>query len=492
MAQYLSQTRIEGPIWLSPQDISFLRVKITEAEYRINLIEQQPSSPELKLQKDAKLGELSSFRNILSPIRRIPLEILSDIFEIHCPMSSVRNPGFPHLRDVVQYTTILSKVCVAWRNAVLATPKLLSRILIRHEKDDTFNAEASWIERWLPRSRGTALNMFFDIGFKSGHLRATELIENIIPFRTQIRSLAIHGFPMSFLPIFRLPSTSFPLLEELSLDILAHSQGDGKIEAFSGAPRLQCVKLTEDPFQVSVLESLVLPLEQLTVLKLDTWRMGDLAFHYIFDVLHRCNENLVSLDIVLEDDDFPAFTGPHLYLPRLKKLRLEEAGTKLLSFLTASPLLKELIVWADYDLRAEVSAFQQRSAATLTSLTVITYRHVDDVIGLLSVLPMLASLRLEIGTYVNDRLIFQALIYTEVSAVLPKLTSLEVVVGILHPLDLVIPVVLSRWWSDVDDDGRQLPERNGVCRLQKITLEGFNDEDISRLKSLSGLDVLLL
>ncbi|KAE9404860.1 hypothetical protein BT96DRAFT_397355 [Gymnopus androsaceus JB14] len=80
MAQYLSQ-RIEGPIWLEPTDISFLRARISDVETQVEKLQSQIS--ELTHQKDAKLVEIASLENVLSPIRRVPPEIISEIFDLH-------------------------------------------------------------------------------------------------------------------------------------------------------------------------------------------------------------------------------------------------------------------------------------------------------------------------------------------------------------------------------------------------------------------------
>ncbi|KAE9407223.1 hypothetical protein BT96DRAFT_150561 [Gymnopus androsaceus JB14] len=75
MSQYLSQNRIEEPIWLEPTELAFLREQAESLEAQIS---------ELTRQTDAKLAELATFRNILSPVRRIPVEILSKIFQLAC------------------------------------------------------------------------------------------------------------------------------------------------------------------------------------------------------------------------------------------------------------------------------------------------------------------------------------------------------------------------------------------------------------------------
>ncbi|KAE9382690.1 hypothetical protein BT96DRAFT_772510, partial [Gymnopus androsaceus JB14] len=63
--------------------------------------------------KDAALVEISSLRNVLSPVRRVPLEILSEIFQLSC------DPF-----DASRYIFTICTVCVAWRKAAHGTPRL--------------------------------------------------------------------------------------------------------------------------------------------------------------------------------------------------------------------------------------------------------------------------------------------------------------------------------------------------------------------------------
>ncbi|KAE9399804.1 hypothetical protein BT96DRAFT_881805, partial [Gymnopus androsaceus JB14] len=119
MARYISHPRIEDPIWLEPDDTSFLRARISEAEMQVESLESQIS--ELTHRRDAKLVEIASLRNILAPVRRIPLEILSEIFSLSCiPDHGVWRDNFNLSRKMY----IICGVCVAWREATHGTPRL--------------------------------------------------------------------------------------------------------------------------------------------------------------------------------------------------------------------------------------------------------------------------------------------------------------------------------------------------------------------------------
>ncbi|KAE9405926.1 hypothetical protein BT96DRAFT_811528, partial [Gymnopus androsaceus JB14] len=124
MAQYL-QSRIEDPIWLEPNEISFLQTRISEEEALVQTLESRIDElrvqiSELTCQKDAKLVEIASLRNVLAPVRRVPLEILTEIFELSC----IPKYGPLYDSDLVPDMFMLTSVCAAWRKASHTTPHL--------------------------------------------------------------------------------------------------------------------------------------------------------------------------------------------------------------------------------------------------------------------------------------------------------------------------------------------------------------------------------
>ena len=126
MSRYLSQARIEEPIWLEPMDISILQNRVIEMEMQVGSFESQMRELEsaYKAQisdaesiykaridecirkKDVALMEISSLRNVLSPVRRVPLEILSENYQL------AYDPF-----DAARYIFTICTVCVAWRKA---------------------------------------------------------------------------------------------------------------------------------------------------------------------------------------------------------------------------------------------------------------------------------------------------------------------------------------------------------------------------------------
>ncbi|KAE9407237.1 hypothetical protein BT96DRAFT_809769, partial [Gymnopus androsaceus JB14] len=111
---YGSEALIEEQITLELSEISFLESRMSKTEPRAQI-------SELTRQRDAKLAELASFRNIFLPVRRVPVEILSEIFELAC----LPEDGIFHSKHAIAlYAHNLSSVCAAWRKVALATPRL--------------------------------------------------------------------------------------------------------------------------------------------------------------------------------------------------------------------------------------------------------------------------------------------------------------------------------------------------------------------------------
>ncbi|KAE9404443.1 hypothetical protein BT96DRAFT_1072042 [Gymnopus androsaceus JB14] len=155
MAQYL-QSRIEDPIWLEPNDASFLRTRISEEEVLVETFESQMDElrsqiSELTLQKDAKLVEIASLQNVLAPVRRVPLEILTEIFDL-----VTKGPQW----EIVSHLFILSSVCVAWRKAAHAIPRLWSTLHI--DMDTHFlGSDYTWVNGWFTHSQMVPVDLNF-------------------------------------------------------------------------------------------------------------------------------------------------------------------------------------------------------------------------------------------------------------------------------------------------------------------------------------------
>ncbi|THU89871.1 hypothetical protein K435DRAFT_677040, partial [Dendrothele bispora CBS 962.96] len=62
-------------------------------------------------------------RSLLSPIRKLPIEILGEIFAASCSDYGLLITTFPKGK-ISAHTLVLSHVCSQWRNFVISTPSL--------------------------------------------------------------------------------------------------------------------------------------------------------------------------------------------------------------------------------------------------------------------------------------------------------------------------------------------------------------------------------
>ncbi|KAE9385992.1 hypothetical protein BT96DRAFT_1026408 [Gymnopus androsaceus JB14] len=350
--------------------------------------------------------------------------------------------------DVICYTSILSRVCVAWRRAAHANPRLWSKLCLSARKHTrVFGGDVMCIKEWVSRSQGLPLNLYLDLFIECNERvlkQATQILDSLLQgFRHQIRLLSLSGFPRTFLPLFRLPRSSLPLLEEVFLSM--HCPGYDhasrnlfkvpcEVETFLETPRLKHVSI-DDPEDASCMLStaLVLPLEQLTSLEVKScWKShhstrGPFDLVVYLDTLRAC-ESIVSLTVDFPSRGFHWQSGVDIFstsLPALKSLDISSMGNagsvNFLQGLTA-PLLEDLTLrWIDQDisdLSKDVIRFQDRSATKLLSLTIKLNRLVhrnpeytspvtENVIHILASFPTAKSLWIDASVRESDNL-FQA------------------------------------------------------------------------------------
>jgi len=89
----------------------------------------------------------------LAPIRRIPLEILQEIF-IHCL------PSGRYIRpDALKAPLLLGQICVLWRRAALSTPPLWNSLAIQLSQRN-YDRRIALMKSWLARSSERPISLF--------------------------------------------------------------------------------------------------------------------------------------------------------------------------------------------------------------------------------------------------------------------------------------------------------------------------------------------
>ncbi|KAF8962992.1 hypothetical protein BDZ97DRAFT_1620486, partial [Flammula alnicola] len=111
----------------------------------------------LKEKEQTTQATIKLYNRILSPARRVPPEIWSDIF-YHC-LPTKRNP----IMSTSDAPLLLTRVCSAWRSAALSSPRLWARlhipfacITVQEDQRQYFAREmkrrSEGVKYWLSRS----------------------------------------------------------------------------------------------------------------------------------------------------------------------------------------------------------------------------------------------------------------------------------------------------------------------------------------------------
>ncbi|KAF9067479.1 hypothetical protein BDP27DRAFT_1267445 [Rhodocollybia butyracea] len=516
MAQYLSLPRLEGPISLTLNEIATIKARISEAQEQLNTLENPMNKDgavnlDSTSLKDRKNAEIASLQNILSPIRRMPPEIVSEIFMIYCSMYH-RNYGGLH--QATRTRIILTSVCAAWRNAAVATPELWSELKVYREGYRRTNpADSDIVTQWLSRSGDLPLHL--NISLRMGYMG--NISEAFLAFSHRIHSLEV-CLPMKhFEPFLHLPKSSFPSLEKLILDFRhrdpfyfseeLESQYPSGIEIFSDSHQLKYVKFDEDGFS-SVLENIKLPQDTVTSLMVSATYCYRSQFPSVyFDTVRSMNQ-LVHCTI-----DFPAQrfelsdTRQPIILPFLQSLTLStgwdvDTGYDAAFFRCLyAPLLKDLHLVHEslnhMELVKELKRFHARSAVSLSSLHLSSFYgdaiSGKDIIPLVAVFPSIHTLRVDqTSTRLDIRPLLVALVYNPNHPGPLHLPNLE-------ELNLDVPEVevgevcnlIQSYWRPIDKDNAganpSLPDvEDGTSRLRKAKfLASDRQVDVDRLTKLA-------
>ncbi|KAF9256303.1 hypothetical protein L218DRAFT_881930, partial [Marasmius fiardii PR-910] len=97
-------------------DLAVYQTEINKLKVAIHLLETR---------RDALSVSVARYRSLLSPIYRMPTEILTHIFSFCCD-ENVISPGYGPPAVMT-----LSAVCESWREVALTTPRLWSCMSIK-------------------------------------------------------------------------------------------------------------------------------------------------------------------------------------------------------------------------------------------------------------------------------------------------------------------------------------------------------------------------
>ena len=330
-------------------------------ELSTQLQELDDQYTQLRNEQSSLLLFISKHRALISQIRKLPIDILQEIF-IAC-LPTAHNAVMSRWEPPI----LLTQICSSWRNVAHTTPQLWKSIHIAvpcnrsgrfsgeysnfpSTQEEHIDQRSEAVQEWLSRSGAhpleisvghwgtSALDGFYD-----------KIIDSLILYSERWKDVRVSAPFQALVPVAVLPPSKVPLLESLSLNcppVHPFTQHDPQsVWMTSGvlkAPKLRelwlrglwLAQLNEDVTRLPINWS------QLTNISLEgsAWgaSSGSLSISRAYNLLSLC-PNLITcrLEIVTAFNELPLEPdAPLISLPFLTKLSIREESANLSELFT--------------------------------------------------------------------------------------------------------------------------------------------------------------
>ncbi len=175
--------------------------------------------------RDKLKAYIEPHRALMSPVRRIPPETLTEIF-IRC-LPSDRPP----VRSSEEAPLLLTTICRSWREIALSAPALWSSIHVSFPLVDRFEVlsrRMGGTVTWLEQSGSLAISLSVHSSVPMSHrplslndhrvlTLATEIIKSLMQYSGRLAEVTLQLPAVLFPLILELSPSTFPLLFSLQL-----------------------------------------------------------------------------------------------------------------------------------------------------------------------------------------------------------------------------------------------------------------------------------
>ncbi|KAL1715632.1 hypothetical protein EV715DRAFT_207045 [Schizophyllum commune] len=376
-------------------------MKQAKAQLRVVQEEVQKMSTALAILKSME-GELREVvarqRTYLAPIRRLPVELLVEIFKWSCIQEITDYPWASYSSGPFSFTALeISSVCRLWRGACLYIPSR-PQLNIMHDNP------CVWAQMSMPgashlQDPHRVFLKRLDLCFKA--MRGLPLVQRIVahPHALSVTAEYTSQWQDVRLPhaefniLRRLNDRPYPHLHTLSFDVQHFTQDMDPdeecddIDAFLDAPALRRVRLTNET------ESSVVPhLPWANLLSLRTTS----TYAYALTLLAKCKSlrHWEHSEVVTENEDDPPVLPIPVMLPCLQSMRIVDLDMQVspimdnnsdgavwtLDYITAPAVTKLQLYGPEPDAPSPVYAgpylasFLARSNCPLRELTLFDMR----------------------------------------------------------------------------------------------------------------------
>ncbi|KAL0568637.1 hypothetical protein V5O48_013345 [Marasmius crinis-equi] len=429
----------------SPAAAQLCRTNISNVDTQIlkldEAIAQHHEALRLLQQERLRLLTLSQpYRQVVHPARRLPLEVLGEIFLACMDKPRIIREHITY-REPCDYDSLdgrkpwwcLAQVSRHWRTVAMSRPRIWSYVAVDFPDLKSFDPEqfTARLIVQLQRSRSEPLTVAMRSAHKGSRDSHLPVITALCAHSSRWESLRV-DFGYNALPMLRsmsrLVQGNVPALSRLHIDLSKStlSASSSALDAFSVAPQLVHVTLL-GPITPATDDLLRLPWSQITRYRCDTLKTH-LDTSHNSEILARMH-SLTALQCHLYFAGEP--NGPaNIHMPSLELLSLypfKETASNL------SPLLDRLSVPALLDLRIvacpdidSLPRFIQRSGTTLRSLSLyVNGLDIATINQVFEHIPKLHSLSLRGASYEVIRSLSENDSESRTPQLLPKLHAIR-------------------------------------------------------------------
>ncbi|KAJ7815502.1 hypothetical protein B0H14DRAFT_1407873 [Mycena olivaceomarginata] len=220
-----------------PKDDEVLEIKsfLVEPTLRLRrlndiIADLQKAIDKLAEERDGLGAYVEAHKALISPVRRLPLDIIQEIFEAclpthrNCVMSASEAP------------ILLGRICSSWRAISLATPRLWARLHVvepRSYSNPSFDQQVAQhletTKMWLGRSGQCPLSISLQSAPEDGggspadtHAASIQFLQALIPFAPRWEHIDFTTPPSLLLEVMSYLDVDLPLLETVAFHHKSH------------------------------------------------------------------------------------------------------------------------------------------------------------------------------------------------------------------------------------------------------------------------------
>ena len=448
--------QLDGAISNTDEDISSINEQIQAMQAKILV---------LQTRRTRLVRQRRCYSSLLSPVRYLPIEIFGKIFVYAT-------------RDRPKHVLNLSAVCQLWRHAALSTPMLWSTLELGHHTTK-LNMDHH-IDSWIQRAHSYPLSLV--IRKQGGFLDPVDSVLITYIADHQWKSITLESNDRSILTILeRLEFSNVEMLESFKFSRTSRVSSKFKFpDALRYAPKLKTLSL--NIHDRVVFDTLPFPWSQLTSLTIMFW---DNYYDSIaVEILQAC-VNLEEFIVAGECDG----SSPWYTLNYLRKLHIH-GNNKVFLLPLKSPSIQDFSIRTSglkYFHRDDHEVYYnyiEKNSSTLLKLSIAPSHN-----RFLKSIPYLRTL-VELKLYDNyyedgSIMVYNILSFLVVDPAerdpstipLPRLEALEVTCQATEKNQrMFVKVIDSRWWSDEEENARQIQGQRSLSRIKRSVLMNVHTE----------------